>query len=592
MATNNLLIGLGGTGGKILREYRKRYFEEQRDLKPHKGVYVEYLYVDSSMGDLEDKKKWKVLGNDVSLAEHQLVPINGLSTTMLQNLPQYPRLHSFLTKEDVSLIDSSIGKLVDAGIGGQRRRLGRMLFANHLDTFLTKLDANVRSLQDKSPEQAIHFHICAGLAGGTGSGSIVDTIAQIRKRYPFSINGPYKITLYLYVPESVVADVSHNAGFYQPNGYASLLELNGMSLPNGWRPIDVSGEKDYDLDEYKRIETDKPFDIAYLFSNTNERGRMLNIGNDLPKMVSDFIYHLTVSGTNDEGMSQLRRVEDAENNGNAPEVDASGKPAHARNFMAFGIRRIEYPESEIREYMTYRQVQQSVRQMMSDFWIEGQGFGDKSIDEVGNGYVARIKSKEERQLLRLSDGFITLSRPIDEDRPDTKLWKEIPKTWNGNKERFVGKILTEERDQWIPMLEQRMETYFDKDFRTHGVRQFYDIHSRDIDKTAKELAYGIEKTLYSKWLNGLEDGSLLEIEVYLNKLIEDCRERVAIEIPGIQVNLTDTIKKKDILIASIKDEWTNIGFLGKLFKSKPENIFGDYATELCDRYVAVTRQRA
>lgn len=592
MATNHLIIGLGGTGGKILREYRKRYFEEQRDLKPHKGVFVEYLYVDSSMGDIEDRKKWKVLGNDVSLSENQIVPINGLSTSMLQNLPMYPRLQSFLTKEDVQEIDSSIGKLVDAGIGGQRRRLGRMLFANHLDTFLTKLDGAVRNLQDKSQEQAIHFHICAGLAGGTGSGSIVDTIAQIRKRYPFTLNGPYSVSLYLYVPEGVIANTSYNAGFYQPNGYASLLELNAMSLPNGWRPIDVSGEKDYYEDTFKRVEMDRPFEVAYLFSNANERGRMLNIENDLPKMVSDFIYHKTVSAANNEGMSQLRRLEDAENNGNAPENDATGKPAHARNFMSFGIRRIEYPETEIKEYMTYRQTQQTVRQMMYDFWVEGQGYGEKSIDEIGAGYIPRIKSQEERQLLKISDGFLTLSRPIEE-RPDTAKWKEIPKTWNGNKERFVGKILAEgERQDWIPMLEKRMETYFENDFRTLGVKKFYATHGKEINATAKELAYGIEKILFNKWLNGLDDGSLIEIEVYLDKLILDCRERVAVDFPKIQSDLAATIKKKDNLLAEKKDEWSNIGFFGKLLKSKPENIFNEYADALSDRMIAATRQCA
>ena len=45
---NHLLIGLGGTGGKVLRELRKRIYEEYRSHEPGNGVFLGYLYVDSS----------------------------------------------------------------------------------------------------------------------------------------------------------------------------------------------------------------------------------------------------------------------------------------------------------------------------------------------------------------------------------------------------------------------------------------------------------------------------------------------------------------------------------------------------------------
>ena len=55
---NHLIIGLGGTGGKVLREFRRRVFEEygERNLEnPKNGEYFEYVYVDSSESDLNER---------------------------------------------------------------------------------------------------------------------------------------------------------------------------------------------------------------------------------------------------------------------------------------------------------------------------------------------------------------------------------------------------------------------------------------------------------------------------------------------------------------------------------------------------------
>ena len=52
---NHLFIGLGGTGGKVLRELRKRVYEEFRSNDPGQGVFLDYVYVDSSPSDLEDR---------------------------------------------------------------------------------------------------------------------------------------------------------------------------------------------------------------------------------------------------------------------------------------------------------------------------------------------------------------------------------------------------------------------------------------------------------------------------------------------------------------------------------------------------------
>ena len=46
--TNHILIGLGGTGGKILRSFKMRMFEEFPDEQERERQSVSLLYVDST----------------------------------------------------------------------------------------------------------------------------------------------------------------------------------------------------------------------------------------------------------------------------------------------------------------------------------------------------------------------------------------------------------------------------------------------------------------------------------------------------------------------------------------------------------------
>ena len=75
---NHLIIGLGGTGGKVLREMRKRVYEEFHSNEPTNNINLEYIYVDSSPADLDNRTGWKVMGKSVHLKEAQKVSIHGV----------------------------------------------------------------------------------------------------------------------------------------------------------------------------------------------------------------------------------------------------------------------------------------------------------------------------------------------------------------------------------------------------------------------------------------------------------------------------------------------------------------------------------
>src|SRR5260370_2397438 len=91
VSANHLIIGLGGTGGKIIRAYRKTIFQEFRKEEPD-GANVGYFYLDSSSEMMSiDDPSWKILGTSVQLDKKSQLLIQGAGlTTLLKNINNFP----------------------------------------------------------------------------------------------------------------------------------------------------------------------------------------------------------------------------------------------------------------------------------------------------------------------------------------------------------------------------------------------------------------------------------------------------------------------------------------------------------------------
>ena len=601
MAKNHVIIGLGGTGGKVLREMRKRVYEEFRSNEPDK-VYLEYLYVDSSPTDLEDRAGWKVMGKSVHLLEAEKVSIHGVSASMFQNLSMYPGLKCFLNAEDVSLMTSKLGPLVTAGIGGQRRRLGRTLFANNLSVknnnsdFVSRLKGAVDRITRASGDVEVTFHICAGLAGGTGSGSVVDAISQIRKTYPPQPGKDiYKVSLYLYVPEMNVANAKHDAGFYQANGYAALCELNAMSV-HRYLPYDVAGEKDIFTGEVQRLLGDmEPFEAAYLYTNVNEKGKILDIAQALPQRVADFLFQKIVAARQIAN-GQMGRLVGCENDGAGAENDYFGEAVRSRRFLTFGIQRIEYPETEIKEFVIYNLARQTARQMQFNYWQEGIGYGEGDPETIGVNFKDEIKKKSNRGQWMLSDSYLTLSKAVVET-PTTSRWEDIESTWETRTEEFPNDVqASSEKQNWLGEFSGMCEELYNDTYRSHGVRKFYEIQRGEKNGYAKYIRCHIEKWLFKAWEDASKEEkekprSIWEIEKFTRLLIADCEERIG----EFKKNVGKLEKERELVFDEIDDckhEWDNIGWLRDAITGKSKKVFSAYKTALCQNYILKTREEA
>ncbi len=585
---NHLIIGLGGTGGGVLREFRKRVFQEFRSEEPDNGIHLEYLYVDSSNDDLNSREGWKIMGRSVHLKEAQKVSVHGLGMSMFQNLSMYPGIKAFLSEGDVDMMQTKLGPLVTAGIGGQRRRLGRTLFANNLAAvdgtdFLTRIKGAVNRVTQGSNDQMVTFHICAGLAGGTGSGSIIDAISQIRQEYkPVAGGTEYKIYLYLYVPEINVVNPKHDSGFYQANGYAALCELNAMSV-GAYHPYDVTGRRDNFTGDVRRLlEGINAFDAAYLYSNVNQAGKVLDLKSTLPGAVADFLFQKTVGSEN----SQMGRLVGCENDGAGPEYDNSGVATRSRKFIAFGIKSVEYPEAEVEECVTYSFARQAARQMQYNFWQEGIGYGERSIDEIGTGYRDAIKSVKTREQLHLANSYLMLSKAIIENE-SSKRWRDIDETWESRTQMFADDVQrNDDKKSWFAAFTKMVDEYYEKTYRSHGVKKFYEIQAAEIRGYAAAIRRHVETYLFEQWHAGTM--SLIEVEKYSAILIEDCKDRIAAfrQQAGVQ---EDEAAKQTMCIKDINDEWESIGWLRDAITGASKKVFAKYKTAKCRLCAANTR---
>lgn len=598
---NHLIIGLGGTGGKVLRELRKRVYEEFRSNEPGNGVYIDYIYVDSSPSDLDDKTGWKVMGQSVHLGSAQKVNINGISTSVLNNINLYPGLKGFLNPIDIQLMHQEMGALISAGIGGQRRRLGRTLIANNIcdkhntSNFEKVIRAAVGKLQQASGNNDITFHICAGLAGGTGSGSIVDAIAQIRTWFPYNpVTKDFMMRLFLYTPGATLVDVKSDAGFYQANGYAALLELNALSTGH-YHPTDVRGEKDIFTGEVQHLlQNQDAFDVAFIYTNVNEQGKVLDLGKGLPAAVADFIFQTTIASRYNEGGEQLNRLIYFDGYDVSPEINQAGEKVHSRKFVSFGITRVEFPEIEIRDYITYTYVIQAALQMTYNLWLDGIGYGACTLDEIEIGLVTEVADRYTWENLLISNKHLSLAKPIVETN-DTAKWKDFITTWRNNIQPNAEDIMNNmkgKEELWLHELDARCEAFFDGGFRHYGVVNFYNIQQNEKRAYAAAIRRSIERRLFDEWTSGAEKSkSLLEIYKYTSLLIENCSKRLA-DFDAQITKLEEEKNRYEQECIALGREWKEkLCILAKIkiYEAPKKFFITKFVPAIQEYYIAATR---
>ena len=576
--SNNLIIGLGGTGGKMLAAYKRILFENKNGETDTSKFNVELLYIDSSGEDLKMKSKmWNIMGTDLSLNKSQIVEIvPGNIKPFIENSKNYTYLKNWVgTSEDWKDIINDAD--FQRGAGGQRRRLGRLNFAINAKKYESALIDRINKLEPNLESANITFHICAGLAGGTGSGVIVDICSQIRKKYHDTEH--YPIILYLVLPEEIPNPKYATTAYYQPNGYAALMELNALAFSD-FVPNDICEHK-YDVGRVNL--SDVAFNLAYIITEKNEQNIKYfvydptnkNPVGSLIQTTSEFLYQRTITNS-PEILAAISRAEPMENKDD-PTVS---KFKFSRKFFAFGYKRFAIPEQEIKEYYSYFFGYQALLQFLFNNYNATDGYLDQTKSTSFNAIVAENSFLEKYNLTR---NHLCLSREvlgeykkeirginIDEDIQNRlNIITEEIKQGNSIDGRQIMK------DQWLDAIYSFGLEYYKKGFRLSGqdggVEEFYDRKRKDKDALAKKLVDNIERVFFQDDWNGgkISLNEIAGLVNAINKYLSDEKDKYT----GIISNNLQRIKIIESELTSMKLDWRK-GWINKIFNDSESKVKG------------------
>ena len=620
MADNHIIIGLGGRGGDTLKAFRRILFKNSMtatDPREKVNSYpIQYLYLDSSSKDLHEG--WdKELGIDYGIEDWARINTReGIELDDIKNnLSRYPTINNWIGDKSAwqeRSVNTEVGS-------GQLRKLGRVYFAasvfnNGDNSFVKKLKlAHDKVTSISRSSEATNYHIIVGLSGGTGSGTIVDVVAQISK---FIKEGTYikdNILVYAILPERNPYEGKDKLHFYHANAYAALKEINAIGLdkdeaanPLYYRPIDVMNSN---LDGNNRINA--KFTSCFLFSNENENSSIIDYDFGLPNMVGDFLFHRIINLPQSVNAHD-KWVKLTENSVIKEEIDIfSGKKERAIKFGSMAIKRIEIPEIEVIDLYGARLLQQLINQQKYNNWEDNKGFLSEKGEDKTSDFVENTSRQDNFiQLCQLTLNHLSLKTPhgIDDFKNSDDEWDTVSQRLRTN----ALKVYTDGKEKLpIQFFRNYMDGFFSTQFRGSGmgVERYWAEKTKDIEQQSNYFYKKIEEQLLDLWVT--KGGRAIGLNETINII-----ERVIKELKTIASraanrigHLTDPnkfdVKDADFTNAGCNKEInkligdfgkfvnlnkkgtfeTAVGFILKLFKNKTDVIANQYAINLIDRLI-------
>lgn len=611
---NYLLIGLGGTGGKVLKAFRKTLYEEFRSVSPpdESGVQISALYVDSSRADLAGSEVWRTqgdIGADISLDEESRFAITTNNLAQRLNDPEHNPVTQRYIGNPAYWSDIFSSMNISETAGGQMRRLGVALFEPRATGFMEHVTRLGKALEEKSSQAQVSFHVFAGLAGGTGSGAFLHVIAQLRALYREPQQ--YPIYLYLLLPEPNSPWARNGASTnYYANGYAALEELNAYLVsdsregPNKggplFTPIDLTGKTQRFENRARGNESllKDRLQGCFLVSTVNEQNRALPV-QDIPELIAQLAYQriFLIDRSLPDKHRALRDVISLENLSTPDEAKKSNPNVKLRSvrFQSFGMKRVVIPEEEIREHFSAQFARQAALQMRYNNW-----------PEIGAEYLAErrklsfkefVQKEDNRQLWKISTAQIKLESGVLEDEIKARHpWKAVQQDWEDvvvHLKRAAWEYPHEsKKDVRLDILQDEFQRRYAETFRSLGVENFYNTKLEDLGKPERHIAEArdaLERWMLQEW----EEGRLaaVDLETFLDDLLEDLESRLG-RIPATRDKLAEGEALVSGKIAANRDLWGQTGFFGRTFLSKRENLFEAQAELLRELYERRTLQAA
>ncbi len=588
---NHILIGIGGTGYNVLRDFRKRMWAEEPDIKKRNALPVKFLYIDSDENMTPDKlagnPDLRVNGQDTAITPDEYLGIKNVNLdSIFNNLAGFPRLRHVIGNGE--FIRSCMGEVGKAA--GQKRRAGRILFAHNAGDYINKVRNMIQNLNSKTGNSGdLNIYIFAGLAGGTGSGSIVDAVSLLLSDPTLKSNNA-NIEVFAMIPEKL-APSGADAGRYHANGYAALSELSALNA-GVFLPADV-------LNGYEHINLNHPGDNKQfgltVYTNENRNNAVVDSYKVLPQLVADLMYFRIFSPETD-AMKELVKYFRSENR---PDYlveyktnTRPGKPvekARTKAVGSFGIKRVRYPDEKLIAAASETIARDVLKMFLYMNFDQDAGFINEPRKDAKdyNEYLKRENLKN----WKLSGADLSLSvpilTPINGKTPPTikEYWESVSIDYDFDSAKEWGHPL------------QVLEQYFEDRYKSEKPKEFFReeknvenyFHAKANDQVVTDSADLIVKkisdNLFSQWQQGVY--SVYDVKKISEKILEMLQEK-AKNMDADEIKLEDDIAQCDKSLAEIFEDYENTGIFSQLINKKRGNLFLEYSKTLAKKYEAKT----
>ena len=301
-----MIIGLGGTGKKILTRLKTRFLKDFGNVPEN---------VRLACFDIDAYEEVEVLGEQaVRLTPNEEffdignVPAGDIVRQIRSKKDVYPELRTWLDPE-IPLQESNLRR------GGQQnRQLGRLALFWNLQTRNMRNILESKYLQLREPKgeageagaslsNMVVVYVIGSLAGGTGGGSIIDTAFVMRDiANSMGLADDTSIVGVLILPR--VFDMVKQEAI-QPNALAALKEIDYfMSVPDSKRKL----TKISYFGEFAVSSAIQPFNICYVIDAIGSAGKALVGPERLFPMVVDAVYLLAASKMGAQAWSNINNI--------------------------------------------------------------------------------------------------------------------------------------------------------------------------------------------------------------------------------------------------------------------------------------------
>ena len=584
MSENFLLIGLGGTGCAVVRELKKNMYVEWRS-RGNSGtppeIYtfeekmggrlvnskVATLSVDSNEADLEGQgersRKWRVFGETLNLGDREKVLINPTGIhKILDNLQRYTGVEPWVKEEIDFVRDITRGCSGPAGCN-QIRRMGRLALANgkNIENVISSIANRLNELSSNGGNVGAEIHIACTFAAGTGSGTVLDIVAQLQ-RYLQNQPGDFNVYIHGFVTAKDVGTT--NTGNFYANQYGALTELNAFRL-NNYRPWDIATPA-----RPERLQVKNTFKSVALISETTERGTSISLDQQIEN-AAEFIFQLAVRQMGDMP-HYLRQALTMEDRDQYPaDVDGGNR---STAFISYGVQRVAIPEKEIREKLAYSFARQVVLKIVYNNW-------DGCFLPNARNFSANDFVDTHREQWRVTREHLYLDKVEEAVGQQTHPTYEIE--WREElvkQEQRVREQLSD-KAEWLNDFDRRVSKVWEHGFRsvgTSGGAENYFTNRREhttLRNRARELRAVIEADL----LNGMERGDQRYILYHLPDALDILLERIAQDnehFGELAANSKSQIETASELREDTKRQFLKCGVLSDLFGKKTTRLFNQY----------------